>query len=119
TGQRAGDVAAPATVPTGGARAHDAKPAMKAGARRFRVADNDRWLGITMLGPAIVYITAFVGVPFVVAILLSFSNASVGDPAIDNFVGLANYIEVVQQPNFMTALINSFLITFISLAILI
>src|SRR5699024_7027744 len=64
-------------------------------------------------------IAASVGVPFVLAILLRFSDASVGDPSIDNFVGLANYIEVVQQPNFLTALVNSFLVPFISLAVLI
>lgn len=121
TGRRAADVAAAAVspAPVEVARANGDKPATKAGRRGFRIADSDRWLGVTMLGPAIVYILAFVGVPFVVAILLSFSDATVGDPSIDNFVGLANYIEVVQQPNFRTALINSVLITFISLAVLI
>lgn len=82
------------------------------------IADHDVKLGWTMLSPALVYIVGFIGVPFVLAILLSFSNATVGDPTIHHFVGLHNYIEVIHQPQFITGLINSVLITFITLVIL-
>lgn len=71
-----------------------------------------------MLSPAVVYIVAFIGVPFVLAILLSFSNATVGNPTIHHFVGFRNYISVIHQPQFITGLINSLLITFITLAVL-
>ena len=83
------------------------------------IVDHDRRLGWAMLGPALVYILAFVGVPFVLAILLSFSNATVGNPSIHHFVGLANYIEVMHEPQFITALKNSVLITFATLGILV
>ncbi|HKJ08763.1 MAG TPA: sugar ABC transporter permease [Gammaproteobacteria bacterium] len=82
------------------------------------VADHDRRLGWVMLGPAIVYIVAFIGVPFVLAVLLSFSNATVGNPTIHHFVGLHNFIEVIHQPQFLTGLENSLLVTFVTLAVL-
>lgn len=65
-----------------------------------------------------IYILGFIGVPFVIAILLSFSNATVGDPRIHHFVGLANYIEVIHQPQFLIGLENSLLITFLTLIVL-
>lgn len=82
------------------------------------IVDHDRRLGWAMLGPAILYILGFIGVPFVLAILLSFSNATVGNPTFHHFVGLSNYIAVIHQPQFVTALINSVIITLITLAIL-
>lgn len=81
-------------------------------------ADWDRRLGWAMLGPALVYIAGFIGVPFVLAILLSFSNATVGDPRIHHLVGFENYLSVLHQPNFMIALKNSILITLLTLIIL-
>lgn len=71
-----------------------------------------------MLSPAILYIVGFIGVPFILAILLSFSNATVGNPTIHHFVGFSNYIQVIHQPQFITGLENSLLITFVTLAIL-
>lgn len=82
------------------------------------VVDHDRRLGWVMLGPAVIYVIVFVGVPFVLVILLSFSNATVGDPRIHHFVGLANYIQVLHQPQFLTGLENSLLITFLTVAAL-
>lgn len=82
------------------------------------IADHDRRLGWTMLSPALLYIVGFIGVPFVLAILLSFSNATVGNPTIHHFVGFHNYAEVIHQPQFITGLVNSLLITFITLIVL-
>lgn len=82
------------------------------------VIDNDRRLGWAMLGPALLYIIGFIGIPFVLAVLLSFSNATVGNPTIQHFVGFRNYIEVIHQPQFITGLENSLLITFVTLAVL-
>jgi len=82
------------------------------------IVDSDRRLGLAMLGPAMLYIIGFIGVPFVLAVLLSFSNATVGDPSIHHFVGFKNYLEVIHQPQFLIGLRNSILITFITLAVL-
>lgn len=86
--------------------------------RKETWADRPKVLGWLMLSPAIIYILAFVGLPFVFAILLSFSNATVGHPTPDHFVGFDNYIRVVHQPQFHTALRNSILITAVTLVIL-
>jgi multiple sugar transport system permease protein len=69
-------------------------------------------LGTLMLAPAVVYVIAFVAVPFFIAIALSLSDATVGDPSIDSFVGLRNFIAVTQQEAFLSALRNSLIITF-------
>lgn len=85
---------------------------------RLAFRDNERVLGWLMLGPAVVYILAFVGVPFVLAILLSLSDATIGNPSIQHFVGLDNFAAVVDEPQFLVALRNSLIITFSTLAAL-
>lgn len=76
------------------------------------VADNERALGWLMLGPAIAYIVGFVGVPFVLAVLLAFSSATVGNPTIHHFVGLADFAQALRDPQFGVALRNSLIVTF-------
>lgn len=82
------------------------------------MGDNERALGWLMLGPAIVYIVGFVGVPFVIAVLLAFSSATVGNPTIHHFVGLANFVQAAHDPQFVVALKNSLIITFATIAAL-
>lgn len=86
--------------------------AIMSGKRSLALVDRSGPLGVLLLGPALLYIAAFVGVPFVLAILLSFASATTGDPAIHGFVGLANYVQVVQDPQFLPALGNSLIVTF-------
>lgn len=68
-------------------------------------------LGLVMLAPAVLYVVAFVAVPFFMAILLSLSDATAGDPDIDSFVGLGNFMAVTGQEAFWTSLRNSLIIT--------
>lgn len=86
--------------------------------RQESLTDRQALLGWLMLGPAILYILAFVGVPFVFAILLSFSDATVGHPVPDHFVGFTNFARILHQPQFLTALWNSIFITVVTLLIL-
>ncbi len=69
--------------------------------------DQQRFLGPLFLLPAIVYIVALVGIPFVIAILYGFSDVTVGDQSID-WVGLDNFRAVVDHDTFRTSLKNSF-----------
>ena len=69
-----------------------------------------RWLGPAMFMPAIVYIVALVGVPFVMAFLYSVSDAKVGSTTY-HFVGLHNFIDVLHNPTFIGSLKNSFIFT--------
>lgn len=68
-------------------------------------------LGTVMLAPAVLYVVFFVAVPFFMAILLSLSDATAGDPRIDQFVGLSNFFAVTGQSAFWTALWNSLIVT--------
>lgn len=75
--------------------------------------DNERLLASLMIAPAILYITVLVGFPFVLAILYSLSDATTGDPSLD-FVGLRNFIAVIQDPVFQKSLKNTFIFTLVS-----
>ncbi len=81
---------------------------------RERLADafeRPRLLGTAMLAPAVLYVVAFVAVPFVMAILYALSDATTGDPSIDSFVGLSNFAAVIKQEAFAKALRNSIIVT--------
>lgn len=87
------------------------------GARRAGVGDQGGLLGGLMLAPAVVYIVALVGLPFVLAIALSMSSATVGAPGIHGFVGLQNFADVLHQPAFPIALRNSVIVTIATLVV--
>ena len=78
---------------------------------RISVGDREGWLGGLMLAPALVYIAALVGLPFCLAIALSLSSATIGNPSIHHFVGLANFVSVVHESAFPLALRNSVIVT--------
>lgn len=71
---------------------------------------HQRWLGPVMFMPAILYIVALVGVPFVMAFVYSVSDAKVGSVHY-HFVGLKNFIDILHNPTFIRSLENSFLFT--------
>jgi multiple sugar transport system permease protein len=72
-----------------------------------------RWLGPAMFLPAILYVLALVGVPFVMAFFYAVGDVKVGSVGY-HFVGLENFRSVLQSPAFRTALRNSFLFTICS-----
>jgi len=73
----------------------------------------DRTLGVLMLAPALVYIILLVGLPFLLALVLSVTNSSAG--SLDfSFVGLQNFRSVIQSPVFLRALRNTFVFTLVS-----
>ena len=66
-----------------------------------------------MLAPALVYIILLVGLPFLLALVLSVTNSSAG--SLDfSFVGLQNFRSVTQSPVFLRALRNTFVFTLVS-----
>ena len=69
-----------------------------------------------MVAPAVAFIALLVGLPVVLALFLSVSDARVGSDELA-FVGLANFREAWQTPAFRTALRNSFLFTLVSQAL--
>ena len=69
-----------------------------------------RWLGPAMFMPAILYIFALVGVPFVMAFVYSVSDVKIGSEGY-HFVGLHNFTSVIDSPSFRQAVKNSFIFT--------
>jgi multiple sugar transport system permease protein len=74
---------------------------------------SDRRLGILLLSPALACIILLVALPFLLAILLSFTNSSAGSLEF-SFVGLDNFRNVIKSPVFRRTLWNTFVFTFIS-----
>lgn len=69
-----------------------------------------RWLGPAMFLPAILYIFALVGLPFIMAFVYSVSDVKIGSEGY-HFVGLHNFTSVLQSPSFRQAVKNSFIFT--------
>lgn len=89
------------------------------GARgRRHLLDNERFLAVGAMTPAVLYILVLVGFPFVLAVLLAFSDVTVGDPSLD-LVGLATLRQVVADPVFWQSLRNTFVFTVISNALVV
>ncbi len=82
------------------------------------IADRDSVIGAVMLAPAVIYVAALVALPFFLAIALSVTDATVGDPGIHHFVGFENFISVIHEAAFMFALRNSIIITLVTLVFL-
>lgn len=80
--------------------------------------DRSSFLGPILLLPAVIYILALVGIPFVLAIAYAFSDATVGDQSLD-WVGLQNFRDIWGDATFQTALRNTFVFTFVSQAVVI
>jgi multiple sugar transport system permease protein len=70
-------------------------------------------LGPAFLLPALIYILALVGVPFVIAITFSLSDITVGNTDFD-FIGLDNFRAIIRTPQFKRALSNSILFTLVA-----
>ena len=77
------------------------------------IRDRADILARLMIMPAIVYIAAMIGFPFVLAILYSLSDATTGDPAL-RLVGLINFREILADPVFRTSLKNTFVFALVS-----
>jgi multiple sugar transport system permease protein len=85
--------------------------------RTVPIIDSERWLGVFLIGPAILYIVLLVGLPFFMALYYSVSNTTTGGGTL-GFVGLRNFANVVGTPKFQTALKNTLVFALISQAVI-
>ena len=81
--------------------------------QRASWVDRAEWLGPLMIGPAVLYIVLVLGVPFLLALYYSVSDISMGSRTL-NFVGLKNFVSVVQTTKFQTSLWNTFVFAIVS-----
>src|ERR687892_1089345 len=92
----------------------EAAPRLRPGTRRWRHALEDRRvLAPLLIAPAVLFIALVVGVPFVWAIYLSFTDAIGGSLSV-NWVGFDNFTTAWSDDNFRRALRNTLLFTIAS-----
>jgi multiple sugar transport system permease protein len=75
--------------------------------RRRYLTDHPGFLAGLFMSPAVLYILALVGFPFVLAIVYSFTDISTGNPQLD-FVGWETFRRVIADPVFRQSLWNTF-----------
>lgn len=70
--------------------------------------------GYLFLLPSLVFFIGFVVVPMVMCVVTSFFDANMNMNTPDTFIGFANYVELWQDPVFLKALLNTFIIVLVS-----
>lgn len=75
--------------------------------RRRYLADSERFLAGMFMSPAVIYILALVGFPFILAIVFAFTDVTTGNPDLE-FVGFDTFRKVLADPVFRRALWNTF-----------
>jgi multiple sugar transport system permease protein len=87
--------------------------------RRLRyVTERRGFLATLLISPAVLFIGALVGAPLVLAIYLSFTDATAGSLS-GPWVGLGNFRHELNDPIFVDAIWHTFLFTFISQAVVV
>ncbi len=80
--------------------------------------DREDLLGPLLLIPAVVYIIALVGIPFIIALAYSVTDVTTGNTTLD-FVGLQNFQAILKTPQFLQSLSNTIMFTLVSQVIII
>ena len=79
---------------------------------RFRfILDRRDVLGAVFVAPAILYVLLLVGLPLLLSVYYAVSAYTIYDPSW-RFVGLANFAQIVENPDFLRTLGNTFIFTF-------
>jgi multiple sugar transport system permease protein len=87
--------------------------------RRWRnVFEQQRFLAAILIAPSVIFIVALVGGPLLLAVQLSVTDATTGNLSGD-FVGLRNFVDAWDDPNFRRALRNTILFTVVSQVIVV
>jgi multiple sugar transport system permease protein len=103
------------TVPADSARIRIAQAPLAPRAQMGRIAtalEDERILGFVLLTPALLLILVFIAYPFGLGIWMSLTDKLVGRPGV--FVGLGNYLRLLQSDIFRTAAWNTVFFTFMA-----
>jgi multiple sugar transport system permease protein len=106
--------AAPPTTKIDAPRTEPAKPA------KVKVSDrlhHERQLGLRLSAPAFIVMILVTAYPLAYAIVLSFYKYRLTDPEAREFVGLQNYITVLTDPVWWSAVVTTAIITVLSVGI--
>jgi multiple sugar transport system permease protein len=87
-----------------------AEKSVKRGSRFTFILDRPSVLGPLFVSPAILYVLALVGVPFLLAVYYSVSAYTIYSQSY-KFVGLENFLQIFESDIFRTTLANTFIFT--------
>jgi multiple sugar transport system permease protein len=82
--------------------------------RPLSLKRRDTLLAMVMVLPAIAYIVLLLGIPIVLAVVYSLNDVTTGSSAM-RFVGLENFTALLDTPDFLKAVSNTFVITICTL----
>jgi len=88
-----------------------AEPIVKPASRFRFILDRRDVLGAIFVAPAILYVLLLVGAPLLMAVYYSLSAYTIYNPTWQ-FVGLSNFVDIVENPVFRQTLYNTFVFTF-------
>lgn len=77
------------------------------------IRDRAGLLAKLMIAPAVLYIVVMIGLPFILAILYSLSDATTGDPAL-RIIGFQNFRDILADAVFRTSLNNTVFFALVS-----
>ncbi|HEU5207140.1 MAG TPA: sugar ABC transporter permease, partial [Gaiellaceae bacterium] len=97
--------------------AHAARSRLRVGRRRHAL-ESRRVLAPLLIAPAVIFMALVVGIPFVWAIYLSFTDA-IGGSLTGSWVGFDNFANAWHDDNFRRALRNTLVFTLASQAIVV
>lgn len=82
-------------------------------AGRAGVRDRIGLLSKLMIAPAVFYVAAMIGFPFLIAILYSLSDVTTGDPTL-RIIGMKNFVDILADPVFRLSMKNTFFFAIVS-----
>ena len=88
-----------------------AEPVTKPVSRFHFMLDRREVLETILVAPAIIYVLLLVGLPLLLAVYYSVSAYTIYNPTWQ-FVGLANFAQIIEKPDFLQTLSNTFIFTF-------
>src|SRR3954454_18812863 len=88
-----------------------AEPISRPVSRFHFLLDRREVVELFLVAPAIIYVLLLVGLPLLLAVYYSVSAYTIYDPTW-KFVGLENFIDILQNPTFTKTLANTFIFTF-------
>ena len=88
-----------------------AEPVTKPASRFHFILDRREVLETILIAPAIIYVLLLVGLPLLLAMYYSVSAYTIYNPTWQ-FVGLANFAQIIENPSFRQTLGNTFIFTF-------
>lgn len=80
--------------------------------------EREKFLAGLLLLPVVTYIALFIGFPFVMSFVYSLSDATIGNPDY-RITGFNNFLAILEDETFRISLFNTFVFTFVSIALVV